>query len=124
MKLEGRSIEDPRRTKIEVRRYFKELYQQKNLPIIRIEDRLVRKIQEHEAENLELMPSEKEVKEAVWSCDPSQALRSDGYFICKMWDVVGADFTNVVLNFFKTKCMDKSLNMTWVTLINLMGLWI
>ena len=34
-----------------------------------------------------------------------------------MWDVVGADFTSIVLKFFLESKMDKALNMTWVTLI-------
>ena len=64
------------------------------------------------------MPTEEEIKEAVWSCDPSKALGSDGFnFIRKSWEIVGADFKKVILDFFNTSSLENSLNMTWVTLI-------
>ena len=103
LNIEGRSIKEPRKIKFEARRYFKELCKQNDVPVIKIEDGLVKKIKELDAVNLELIPSEEEVKVAVWSCDPSKAPGSDGYnlnFIRKMWQVVGSDFTKIVLNFF------------------------
>ena len=120
LKINGRSIKEPRRIKIEARRFFKELYHQKSLPIIKIQEGLVQKIQYQDAVKLETIPTVEEVKEAVYSCDPAKAPGPDGYnlnFIRRMWDVIGSDFVNSVLNFFISGSFDKSINLTWVTLI-------
>ena len=80
----------------------------------------MQKIQKHDADNLEVMPLELEVKGAVWSCDLSKAPESDCFnlnFIRKIWDIVGADFTSAILNLFKIGSIEKVLNMSWVTLI-------
>ena len=115
LEIDGRSVKDPMRIKIAARRYFKELYYQKPWPFIKIQDGLVQKLQFQDAINLESIPTLEEVKEAVWSCDPSKAPGVDGYnlnFICKMWDVIVSDFVNSVLNFFTSGSFDKSFNMT------------
>ena len=47
-----------------------------------------------EAKNLEVMPFANEIKDAMWSCDPSKAPGPDIYnmnFIRKNWEVVGED---------------------------------
>lgn len=67
-----------------------------------------------------MLPSKEEIKEAVWSCDPSKEPRSNGFnmnFVRRTWDVIGADFTKLVLSFFIIGKLNKALNMTWVTLI-------
>ena len=61
-----------------------------------------------------------EIKEAVWSCDPSKAPGYDGFnfaFIREMWGIVGPAFTQEVINFFANTNTHKVINTTWVTLI-------
>ena len=38
-------------------------------------------------------------------------------FIRKIWDIIGADFTSIVMKFFLESKLDKALNMPWVTLL-------
>ena len=118
--MNGRSCKDPRRIKREVRRFFKQLYSQKNLPDIKIQNGLVQKLSKIEADSLEILPSPEEIKEAVWSCDPSKAPGPDGFnmnFIRKSWEVIGDEFQHMVIEFFETGQLLRKLNMTWVALI-------
>ena len=69
---------------------------------------------------MEEIPTTEEIKDVVWSCDPSKAPGLDGFnlnFVRKMWDVVGAEFQKLVLDFFHSGSFPGSINMTWVTLI-------
>ena len=112
---QGRTLKDQRRIKIEVKRFFKELYRQKNGPIISFDDSLINKLTIEESTSLEAIPSIEEVKETVWSCETSKVPGFDGFnmnFIRKMWDIVGVEFTNIVLDFFITSKLEKALNMT------------
>ena len=66
------------------------------------------------------MPSSEEIRSDVWSCDPSKALGLDGFnmnFIRKSWEVIGVEFQQLVLDFFKYRQLPRKLNMMWVTLI-------
>ena len=74
-----RLLRDPRSIKGEVRRFFKKLYSQKEIPIIEFEDGLVNKIATEDARLLEMMPSLEEIKFVVWSCDPTKASGVDGF---------------------------------------------
>ena len=68
---------------------------------------------------MEVLPMEEESRSAMWSCDPSKALKVDAFnlnFIRKCWDTIGGDFSSCVLNFFFF-FSPRKLNMTWITLI-------
>ena len=82
---------------------------------------MVNKISEDDAENLEVLPSVAEIKEVVWACDLSKALGSNDFnlnFIGWMWDTIGEDFQNLILEFFQNGSIPKKMNMTWVTLVS------
>lgn len=117
----GRSItRSPRLIKAAVRNFFKELYKQKEVPVINFQEELVNKITHQEAAALEVQPSAEEIKQAVWDCGATKAPGPDGYnfnFIKKCWSVVGADFVNCISNFFISGSLPRNANMTWVTLI-------
>lgn len=63
----------------------------------------------------EVIPSLEEIKEAVWSCDSHKAPGYAGYnlnFIKKLWHVVGANFSNFIMNFFESGVFLAEINMT------------
>ena len=116
----GRSIHNPRRIKQEIRGYFKKLYQQKQLPFIKVQEGLLNQISQDQASVIEVIPYEEEIKVAVWLCDPSKALGSDGFnlnFVKKMRNVIEVDFQQLVLHFSISGALPKKLNVTWVSLI-------
>ncbi|XP_016207070.1 uncharacterized protein LOC107647514 [Arachis ipaensis] len=83
-------------------------------------DGLVEQISSNEAVALEVLPSEEEIKEAVWDCGSSKAPGSDGYnmnFIKKCWDDIGPEFSAAVLWFFQSAQLPTDANVTWVTLV-------
>ena len=89
--------------KVEVRNFYKKLYKQKQIPVIQFEDDMVNRISEQEANSLEVIPSEEEIKKAVWDCESSKALGPNGFnfnFIKKCWNYVGMDFIQCVSNLF------------------------
>nr|XP_025675981.1 uncharacterized protein LOC112776161 [Arachis hypogaea] len=107
------------RIKIAIREFYKDLYQQKRLPVVRFRDGLVNQIDEEESVALERMPTTEDVREAVWDCESSMATGSDGYnmnFIKKCWDDIGAEFTSAVLEFFRSSRLPSDSNITWVAL--------
>lgn len=64
---------------------------------------------------LELLPSELEIKRVVWSCESPMAPGYDGLnlgFIKKLWDAVGEHFTRMIMEFFEQKELPKSVNTT------------
>lgn len=66
------------------------------------------------------MSSAEEIKKAVWACESSKAPGYDGFnfgVLKNMWDTMGDDLTNLVLTFFKSGTMPRSINTTWVALI-------
>ena len=64
---------------------------------------LVEILSQEESTCLEVLPRKEEIKDAVWQCDLSKALRSEGFnlnFIGKLWDEIGNDFVKAVEAFF------------------------
>ncbi|XP_016191819.1 uncharacterized protein LOC107632665 [Arachis ipaensis] len=107
------------RIKGAIRGFYKDLYRQEYVPRIGVRDGLVKQISRDEAAALEVLPSEKEIKEAVWDCGSSKTPRSDGYnmnFIKKFWEDIGLEFIAAVLGFFQSAKLPMDLNVTWVTL--------
>ncbi|XP_016185845.1 uncharacterized protein LOC107627528 [Arachis ipaensis] len=117
--INGRLVRNQARIKGAIRGFYKELYRQEYAPRIGFKDGLVKQISGEEAVALEVMPSEEEIKEAVWDCESSKAPGSDGYnmnFIKKCWDDIGPDFIAAVLGFFRSAQLPTEANVTWVTL--------
>ncbi|XP_072074014.1 uncharacterized protein [Arachis hypogaea] len=117
--LHGRLVRNQARIKGAIRGFYKDLYRQEYVPRIGIRDGLVKCIHRDEAEALEVMPTDEEIKEAVWDCESSKAPGSDGFnmnFIKKCWDDIGPEFTAAVMGFFQSAKLPKDVNVTWVTL--------
>ncbi|XP_015954321.1 uncharacterized protein LOC107478701 [Arachis duranensis] len=117
--INRRLIKNHARIKIAIREFYKDLYQQKRLPVVGFRDGLVNRIDEEESVALERMPTTEEVREVVWDCESSMATGSDGYnmnFIKKCWDDIGAEFTSAVLEFFRSSRLPSDSNITWVAL--------
>ena len=74
-----RLCRNARSIKKEVQKFYKQLYQQDDIPSIEFQDSLTSKISKEEAQRLEQHPSQEEIKHAVWDCDASKAPRVDGY---------------------------------------------
>ncbi|XP_072077796.1 uncharacterized protein [Arachis hypogaea] len=88
-------------------------------PIIGFRDGLVIRITEEEATELEWMPSNEKIKDAVWDCESTKAPGSDGYnmnFIKKCWEDVSGEFTAAVMGFFQSAILPTDANVTWVAL--------
>ncbi|XP_016170676.1 uncharacterized protein LOC107613265 [Arachis ipaensis] len=101
--IHGRLVRNQARIKGAIRGFYKDLYKQDYAPRIGIRDGLMKQIHRDEAETLEVMPSEEEIKEAVWDCESSKAPGSDGYnmnFIKRCWEDIGLEFIAAVLGFF------------------------
>ncbi|XP_015934911.1 uncharacterized protein LOC107460996 [Arachis duranensis] len=86
--INGRVIRNQARINVAIRDFYKRLYHQETSPAVSFRDGLVNRLEREEAEVLEVMPSVKEVKNAVWDCESSKAPGKDGYnmnFIKKCW---------------------------------------
>ena len=65
IKVGRRIFRNPRIIKNEIRKFYKNLYKQPMAPNIQFQDDLVKRISDEEARNLEIFPSEEEIKNAV-----------------------------------------------------------
>ena len=73
IRKERRIIGASRMIKAEVRNCYKGLYKLEDIPSIHFQDNLVNKISEQEAATLEVLPSNEEIKQAIWDCESSKA---------------------------------------------------
>ena len=120
LKVGPRIMQDPRLIKKTVRSFYKELYKKEKLPILKLLEGLLPRLQQGQADLLEAIPSLEEIKTAVWSCEFSKSPWYDGYnlnFIEKFWHIVGNYFSIFVLDFFTSSTFPMKVNMTWVTLV-------
>jgi len=65
-------------------------------------------------------PHEIQVRNALFSMDPSKALGIDGFnvhFFKSTWNVIGGSITAAVIDYFRTGFMPRIINNTYVTLI-------
>ena len=114
-----RIIKSPRMIKMEVRNFFKKLYKQKQMPEFQFQQGLVDRISDQQAEELEMLPTKEEIRNAVWDCESSKAPGPDGFnfnFIKRCWKFIGIDFVKCVEDFFHEGSLPRNANMTWVTL--------
>lgn len=84
-------------------RFFEDLYKEEAKLEIELPFGVFKQFSHLTKESLECVPSPEEVKEVVWSCDPNKSPSYDGFnikFIKEMWDVIGTDIVDFVLNFF------------------------
>lgn len=102
LKVGNKLVKRPRKVKNEAVRYFKRLYSQPLCPGVDLNDGLLPKLGAVKALELEQRPSLEEIKEAVWSSDPSKAAGYDDFninFIRKMWDDIGVEISKFVEHF-------------------------
>ncbi|KAL1363378.1 hypothetical protein AAHE18_03G145400 [Arachis hypogaea] len=116
LRIENRAIKNPRRIKQEARRFYRNLYSQEEAPKITVQEGLLNKISWEQAQEMEKMPTLDEIKEAMWSCGSTKAPGPDGFnmfFIKNTWNIIGVEFSESMLNFFRTSYLPRNLNMTW-----------
>ena len=114
-KVGPRIVKDPRSIKKIARNFYKELYKKEKLPIFKLPEGLLPRLQQGQADLLEAIPSLEEIKIAIWSCESSKPPEYDVYnlnFIKKLWHVVGNDFSRFVLDFFTSGTFLVEINMT------------
>nr|XP_025703628.1 uncharacterized protein LOC112805458 [Arachis hypogaea] len=74
---------------------------------------------EEQATDLEKFPTMEEIKKIVWSCGSTKVPRPDGFnmvFIKRTWDIIGGEFSETMMQFYRIGYLPKSLNMTRVML--------
>lgn len=117
---DGKTFVNPRAIKKEIVRYYKNLYSNTNEACFRFADGDFPKLSNSDVLSLEKLPSADEIKNAVWACESNKAPGYDGFnfgFIKSMWETIGEDFKQVVMDFFVSGVMPRSINTTWITLI-------
>ncbi|MED6201429.1 hypothetical protein PIB30_094892, partial [Stylosanthes scabra] len=72
MKINGRLYKGKNQILEEVRRYFRKLYADEESLEMEFDENLVKQIRKEDKEWLERMPTRKEIKEAIWDCEPTR----------------------------------------------------
>ena len=120
IKINGRLIGGVQNLKEKVRDYFVKRYTQESVPNFDFNMDDHPKISQIQAQNLEVIPSREEIKNAVWACGVDKAPGFDGFnfkFIREMWEEMKEDIFDTVTGFFTEGGSLRHLNVTWVTLI-------
>lgn len=120
IKINGRCLRGVAEIRKGVKEHFEHMYQQPPIPEIELPFGVFTKFNEETSAILDKQPDHDEIFRAMMSCDPSKAPGYDGFnmrFIREMWDVVGEDISQLILNFFASGEFPPSINTTWVTLI-------
>ena len=118
--IDGAVITDHIRIKNHIVSYFKKLYQRHHKPYFELSDLELPKLSQEEARELEISVTIEEIREALFSCEPTKAPRYDGFnlkCIRKMWPILGEDFYTYIQTFFEEGKLHASFNTTWVVLI-------
>ena len=113
-------VNDMRIIKSHIVTFFKQLHKQHKSINFDLSSLDLPKLSQEDAEELDSPVTRKEIREVLFSCDPSKAPGYDGFnlrCIRKMWPIIGEDFYSSILEFFDTGKLHQSFNTTWVTLI-------
>lgn len=113
-------MSNPREIKKEITNFFKSLYSEDKSVCLKLDKFDGLHPSGEQAQALEVLPSEEEIKNVVRACESTKAPRYDGFnfgFLKHMWSTVVDDLTKFVLAFFENGILPKSINTTWVTLI-------
>lgn len=103
LKIGGTWVEQKDEISKAIVEYFKDSFTQKPLPEIELEFGVFKQLSLEIVTQLEMLPTEEEIKLVVWSCDPQKALGYDGFnlkFIREMWDTLGGEVTDFMKQFF------------------------
>lgn len=120
LRVGERIVKNPRCIKKEVVKFLKNLYSDDGLVCLKLNGEAFPRLSREQAESLEIMHSEEEIKRAVWSCESSRAPGYDGFnlgFVQKMWGTIGDDFVRMIMDFFEQGELPKAVNITWVALL-------
>lgn len=104
LRINGVVVTDLKVIESHILSYFKKLYQKQNNPSFDLSTLGLPKLSQEEALELEVPITRKEVRDALFSCNPSKASGYDGFnlkCIRKMWPILGEDFYSYILNFFE-----------------------
>ncbi|XP_055830988.1 uncharacterized protein LOC129900030 [Solanum dulcamara] len=103
--------------------YYAEMLGQANKGRQHVSNEIIKRgsvVTEAQRTQLEMVFTEKEVKEAMWGIDGNKSPGPDGYgsqFFKDNWDIVGNDAVKGVMDFFSTGKLHKGINSTTITLI-------
>lgn len=120
IKSGNRMVRRPRDVKIEVLRFFKELYRQKTVPRIHIENSILPRVNNDQVQMLQLRPTLEEINLSLKDCDASKVPGYDGFnfkFVKEMWYDIGHEICDLIFEFFDSGILPKEINQTWVALI-------
>ncbi|KAH1131306.1 hypothetical protein J1N35_002684 [Gossypium stocksii] len=79
-----------------------------------------KRLRDADVARLEKPFSLEEIKEAVWSCDENKAPGPDGFNLCffrKCWEVVKEDLFEMMVQFFNSSKLERSINSSFIALI-------
>ncbi|CAK8533661.1 unnamed protein product [Lathyrus sativus] len=112
--------EDPEAIKCKAVKYFKERYKTKSSPKFTIDFDHIVSFEEEDRLWLEADFCPAEVKAVVFSCDGNKCPGADGFkfkFLKSCWEIVGKDFSNCILEFFKTGYLPKTFASSFISLV-------
>lgn len=121
MKVGSQVVQGKREVMEAIKNYYRLHFQQTTLPKITLPPGFFNTIDQANATKMELIPTRKEIMEAVRRSNGGKSLGYDGYnfrlFQCN-WEVIREEVVNFVKNFFITGKFPKSINTIWTTLIH------
>ncbi|KAJ9545225.1 hypothetical protein OSB04_024932 [Centaurea solstitialis] len=120
LNVNGSWVTDADRIKEAARSFFENKFAESHPFRPTISSSLFKKITDSQRASLEAPFTEKEVKDAVWSCGNNKAPGPDGFtfeFVRKYWDIVGKDFVEVIKFFESNHRLNPGSNSSFITLV-------
>ncbi|KAJ9564376.1 hypothetical protein OSB04_000342 [Centaurea solstitialis] len=120
LNINGSWVTEPDKIKEATRDFFEKKFKEDYPVRPTISSSFFKKISDSQRLRLEEPFTEKEVKDAVWSCGENKAPGPDGFsfeFIQKFWSYVGKDFFAAVKFFEINKRINPGSNASFVTLV-------
>ncbi|CAK8538120.1 unnamed protein product [Lathyrus sativus] len=118
--VEDRNVEEPENIKDEAIKFFKDKFTQSNSKKFRSDLALAACLDEEDKQFLETNFSTFDVTKAIFSCDGNKFPGVDGFnfkFIKSCWEIVGQDFSNCILDFFKTGFLPRMFASSFISLV-------
>ncbi|GKD31996.1 RNA-directed DNA polymerase, eukaryota, partial [Tanacetum coccineum] len=118
--VDGEWVDDPSRIKKEFHTHFADRFKEPGLSRGKLNFFFPNRLCREQADDLELMVSNDEIRKAVWGCGENKSPGPDGYtfeFFRKFWTTIGPDFCSAVQWFFEHGAFAAGCNSSFVTLI-------
>ncbi|GJZ16269.1 RNA-directed DNA polymerase, eukaryota [Tanacetum coccineum] len=118
--VDGEWVDDPSHIKKEFHTHFADRFKEPGLSRGKLNFFFHNRLCREQADDLELMVSNDEIRKAVWGCGENKSPGPDGYtfeFFRKFWTTIGPDFCSAVQWFFEHGAFAAGCNSSFVTLI-------